>query len=138
LWAQTIVPTKAIILIHALLVHTVGIGRLRSFGFTGRRALGDNGDRTGANFEEARFGETSDYFVSGVLRHSVAMDLLQQGVDRSVIALWLGHESIETTEVYLHASMAMKEKALAKATSSKTRNGRYRPTDRLLFFLRSL
>src|SRR5882762_5259590 len=55
-----------------------------------------------------------------------------------VIALWLGHESIETTEVYLHASMAMKEKALAKATSSKTRNGRYRPNDRLLAFLKSL
>jgi integrase/recombinase XerD len=73
-----------------------------------------------------------------VLRHSVAMDLLQQGVDRSVIALWLGHESIETTEMYLHASMAMKEKALAKTTSSKTRNGRYRPTDRLLAFLKSL
>jgi integrase/recombinase XerD len=73
-----------------------------------------------------------------VLRHSVAMDLLQQGVDRSVIALWLGHESIESTEVYLHASMAMKEKALAKATSSKTRNRRYRPADRLLAFLKSL
>ena len=73
-----------------------------------------------------------------VLRHSVAMDLLQQGVDRSVIALWLGHESIETTEVYLHASMAMKEKALAKATPSKTRNGRYRPNDRLLAFLKGL
>jgi integrase/recombinase XerD len=70
-----------------------------------------------------------------VLRHSVAMDLLQQGVDRSVIALWLGHESIE---MYLHASMAMKEKALAKATSSKTRNGRYRPNDSLLAFLKSL
>jgi hypothetical protein len=50
----------------------------------------------------------------------------------------LGHESIETTEVYLHASMAMKEKALAKATSSKTRNVRYRPNDRLLAFLKSL
>jgi integrase/recombinase XerD len=62
----------------------------------------------------------------------------QLGADRSVIALWLGHESIETTEVYLHASMAMKEKALAKATSSKTRNGRYRPDDRLLVFLKSL
>ena len=73
-----------------------------------------------------------------ILRHSVAMDLLQQGVDRSVIALWLGHESIESTEVYLHASMAMKEKALAKVTSSKTRNGRYRPNDRLLAFLKSL
>jgi integrase/recombinase XerD len=75
-----------------------------------------------------------------VLRHSVAVDLLHQGVDRSVIALWLGHESIERTEVYLHASMAMKEKALAKATASKTRNDRYRPTDRLLAlaFLKSL
>ncbi len=73
-----------------------------------------------------------------VLRHSVAMDLLQQGVDRSVIALWLGHESIESTEVYLHASMAMKEKALAKATSRKTRNGRYQPNDRLLAFLKTL
>ena len=73
-----------------------------------------------------------------VLRHSVAMDLLQQGVDRSVIALWLGHESIESTEVYLHASMAMKEKALAKATPSETRSGRYRPDDRLLAFLKNL
>lgn len=73
-----------------------------------------------------------------VLRHSKAMDLLQQGVERSVIALWLGHESIETTDVYLHADMAMKEKALAKTTSHKGRNGRYRPDDRLLAFLKSL
>ena len=73
-----------------------------------------------------------------VLRDFVAMDLLHQGVDRSVIALWLGHESIETTEVYLHASMAMKEEALAKTTLSKTPNDRYRPTDRLLAFLKSL
>jgi integrase/recombinase XerD len=73
-----------------------------------------------------------------VLRHSVAMDLLHHGVDRSVIALWLGHESIETTEVYLHASMAMKEKALAKASPSKTRTDRYRPNDHLLAFLKSL
>jgi integrase len=59
-------------------------------------------------------------------------------VDRSVIALWLGHESIETTEVYLHASMAMKEKALAKASPGKTRADRYRPDDRLLAFLKNL
>jgi integrase/recombinase XerD len=49
-----------------------------------------------------------------VLRHSAAMELLQAGVDRSVIALWLGHESIETTQIYLDADLALKEKALAK------------------------
>jgi integrase/recombinase XerD len=73
-----------------------------------------------------------------VLRHSKAMDLLQHGVERSVIAPWLGHESIETTDVYLHADMAMKEKALAKTAPHNGRNGRYRPDDRLLAFLKSL
>ena len=51
-----------------------------------------------------------------VLRHTMAMDLLQAGVDRSVIALWLGHESVETTQIYLEATLAMKEQALAKTT----------------------
>lgn len=73
-----------------------------------------------------------------VLRHSLAMDLLQHGVDRSVIALWLGHESVNTTEVYLHADMAMKEQALAKAAPNKTQRGRYRPNDHLLTFLNNL
>src|SRR4051812_20379056 len=50
------------------------------------------------------------------LRHTAAMDLLQAGVDRSVIALWLGHESVETTQVYLEATLAMKERALEKTT----------------------
>lgn len=72
------------------------------------------------------------------LRHTTAMDLLQRGVDITVIALWLGHESIETTQIYLHADMAMKEKALARATKSKVVPKRYRPTDRLLAFLESL
>ncbi|WP_244552868.1 tyrosine-type recombinase/integrase [Bradyrhizobium sp. Ghvi] len=49
-----------------------------------------------------------------VLRHSAAMELLQAGVDCSVIALWLGHESVETTQTYLHAHLALKEAALAK------------------------
>jgi len=66
------------------------------------------------------------------------MDLLQQGVDRAVIALWLGHESVETTQVYLHADMAMKEAALAKTAPNKTPHGRYRPDDRLLAFLKTL
>lgn len=72
------------------------------------------------------------------LRHTTAMDFLQRGVDITVIALWLGHESIQTTQIYLHADMAMKEKALARATKSKVASKRYRPPDRLLAFLESL
>lgn len=72
------------------------------------------------------------------LRHTTAMDLLHHGVDITVIALWLGHESIQTTHIYLHADMAMKEKALARATKSKVTLKRYRPTDQLLAFLESL
>jgi integrase/recombinase XerD len=73
-----------------------------------------------------------------VLRHSAAMDLLQHGVDRSVIALWLGHESVETAQVYLHANLELKEQALAKTECFKGRPGRYRPNDKLLAFLQSL
>jgi site-specific recombinase XerD len=75
-----------------------------------------------------------------VLRHSAAMELLQGGVDRSVIALWLGHESIETTQMYLDADLALKEKALAKITpmANGKAGGRYRPDDKLLAFLKNL
>jgi site-specific recombinase XerD len=73
-----------------------------------------------------------------VLRHTMALDLLQAGVDRSVIALWLGHESVETTQIYLEATLAMKEQALAKTTPLNGRFSRYRPGDQLLGFLRSL
>ena len=74
-----------------------------------------------------------------VLRHSTAMDLLQHGVDHSVIALWLGHESTETTQIYLTADLALKEQALAKTGPAKARAGtRYRPNDRLLAFLKGL
>lgn len=72
------------------------------------------------------------------LRHSTAMALLQHGVDRSVIALWLGHESVETTQIYLHADMSLKEKALAHTTPTKQPPARYRPGDRLLAFLEGL
>jgi integrase/recombinase XerD len=72
------------------------------------------------------------------LRHSTAMDLLHRGVDITVIALWFGHESIQTTQIYLHADMAMKERALARATKSKVIPKRYRPTDHVLAFLESL
>lgn len=72
------------------------------------------------------------------LRHTMAMDLLQAGVDRSVIALWLGHESVETTQIYLEATLAMKENALAKISPSHGKSGRYQPADQLLRFLNDL
>lgn len=72
------------------------------------------------------------------LRHTMAMDLLQAGIDRSIIALWLGHESVETTQIYLDATLAMKEQALAKATPPTGRPTRYKPTDKLLDFLNGL
>jgi site-specific recombinase XerD len=72
------------------------------------------------------------------LRHTMAMDLLQAGVDRAVIALWLGHESVETTQIYLEATLAMKEQALAKATPPNGRAARYHPGDQLLGFLNNL
>ena len=72
------------------------------------------------------------------LRHTMAMDLLQAGVDRSVIALWLGHASVETTQIYLEATLAMKEQALAKTTPPQGKIGRYQPGDQLLNFLNSL
>ena len=66
------------------------------------------------------------------------MELLQAGVDRALIALWLGHESVETTQIYLDADLALKEKILAKTTPIKSKRGSYRPTDQLLAFLKGL
>jgi integrase/recombinase XerD len=73
-----------------------------------------------------------------VCRHATAMDLLHHGVDRSVIALWLGHESVETTQMYLHADMRLKEKALSRTESLGVKPTRYRPNDKLLSFLENL
>lgn len=73
-----------------------------------------------------------------VLRHTAAMELLQAGVDRSLIALLLGHESVETTQIYLDANLAMKEQALAKAAPPGSKAGRYHPDDQLLAFLKGL
>ncbi|MCP5070851.1 MAG: tyrosine-type recombinase/integrase [bacterium] len=73
-----------------------------------------------------------------VLRHTTAMQLLQAGVDCSVIALWLGHESIETTQIYLHADLSMKEEALARTDPLPEGPRRYQPDDRLLAFLNGL
>jgi site-specific recombinase XerD len=73
-----------------------------------------------------------------VLRHTAAMELLHSGIDRSVIALWLGHESVETTQIYLHADLEMKEKALSTLTPTGVKSARFRPSDKLLAFLESL
>jgi integrase/recombinase XerD len=73
-----------------------------------------------------------------VLRHTAAMRLLRAGIDTAVIALWLGHEQIETTQIYLHADLEIKERALAKTTPTNVKPGRYRPPDKLLAFLEAL
>lgn len=73
-----------------------------------------------------------------VLRHTAAMQMFQAGVDRSMIALWLGHESVETTQIYLDADLTMKEKILEKIAPFKMPKGRYIPDDQLLSFLSSL
>jgi integrase/recombinase XerD len=73
-----------------------------------------------------------------VLRHTAAMRLLRAGIDTSVIALWLGHEQIETTQIYLHADLAIKERALARTNPPNATPGRYRPSDKLLAFLEAL
>jgi site-specific recombinase XerD len=72
------------------------------------------------------------------LRHTAAMSLLKAGVDTSVIALWLGHETPETTQIYLHADMTIKEQALARVHQPGTSPGRYRAPDSLLTFLENL
>jgi len=72
-----------------------------------------------------------------VLRHTCAMTLLEAGVDLATIALWLGHERIETTQIYLHADMATKERALARTAQPGTKPGRYQPSDQLSGLIQS-
>lgn len=72
------------------------------------------------------------------LRHSCAMRLLHAGVDTTVIALWLGHETVATTQIYVHADLALKERALARITPIDAEQGRYQPSDTILAFLDDL
>lgn len=80
----------------------------------------------------------SKHVTPHTLRHTAAMALMTAGVDTSVIALWLGHQSAQTTHIYLHADMTIKERALARVRTSSTTPGRYRPADDLLDFLERL
>jgi site-specific recombinase XerD len=73
-----------------------------------------------------------------VLRHSCAISLLQAGVDTTVIALWLGHADVRSTQPYLHADITIKEKALALVTPADVKPGRYKPPDQVLAFLEAL
>ena len=66
------------------------------------------------------------------------MSLLQAGVDTSVIALWLGHADVRSTDAYVHADISIKERALALTTPAGAKPGRYRPTDKMLAFLEDL
>lgn len=72
------------------------------------------------------------------LRHTTAMTLLAAGVDTSVIAMWLGHEHTQTTQIYLHGDLTMKERVLARTAPLSTPPGRYQPPDSLLAFLKAL
>ena len=81
---------------------------------------------------------TSKNVTPHVLRHSAAMALLRAGVDITVIALWLGHESVTTTQIYLQADMALKQRALDRTTPPASTPGRYKPGDQLLAFLEAL
>ena len=93
---------------------------------------------TAGDSDSKYFRSTNHEQYENALRHTMAMDLLQAGVDRSVIALWLGHERLETTQIYLEATIAIKERALAKTSLLKGKPGRFKPGDRLLEFLNGL
>ena len=81
---------------------------------------------------------TSKKITPHVLRHTTAMRLVQCGIDLPSIALWLGHESIKTTYVYLRADIEMKERILKKAPPLNTKTSRYKPNDKTMSFLKKL
>lgn len=81
---------------------------------------------------------TKKHVTPHVLRHTAAMELFQAGVDRAMIAIWLGHESLETTQIYLDANLKLKETALNKVCPPQSKPGRYQPDDQLLIYLKGL
>ena len=92
-----------------------------------------------ANSAAAHCSSLASKIVSPhTLRHTCAMRLLEAGTDASTIALWLGHESPVTTQIYLHAHLALKERAIACTAPPNTTSGRYQPPDKLIAFLEQL
>jgi site-specific recombinase XerD len=108
----------------------------------GGRLSADAGQSLVARHAETAAGKcpslTKKRVSPHVLRHTAAMELLQAGVDRALIAIWLGHEYVETTQVYLDANLPLKEEILAKTRPVQAPPGRFRPGDRLLNFLKGL
>jgi integrase/recombinase XerD len=103
-----------------------------------RKALARRIAKHAAHAAERCPSLTAKTITPHVLRHTAAMRLLHAGVDTTVIALWLGHEQVETTQMYLHADLALKERALARTKPLDSKPGRYRPPDALLRFLDGL
>ena len=103
-----------------------------------RKALARRIAKHAAHAAERCPSLTAKTITPHVLRHTAAMRLLHAGVDTTVIALWLGHEQVETTQIYLHADLAIKERALERTKPLDSKPGRYRPPDKLLAFLDGL
>ena len=101
-------------------------------------AIGDLVDRYVAIARLHHPDWTAARVTPHTLRHSAAMQLLEAGVETSVIALWLGHEHVQTTQIYLPGDLTMKERALERTRPPNTPAGRYRPPDTLLAFLEAL
>ena len=101
-------------------------------------SVGDLVDRHVATARRTGRDWSASNVTPHTLRHTAAMTLLASGVDITVIALWLGHEHTQTTQIYLHGDLTMKEKALARTAPPNTPPGRYKPPDQLLAFLEAL
>lgn len=103
-----------------------------------RYGINDILDRHVRTATESSPGLATKSISAHTLRHTAAMRLLHAGVDTTVIALWLGHENVETTQIYVHADLTLKERALSRTTPIGTRPGRFQPSDTLLAFLENL
>ncbi|MGH7758073.1 MAG: tyrosine-type recombinase/integrase, partial [Candidatus Dormibacteria bacterium] len=111
----------------------------RSGGALSRGAVGDLVAKHAATAARTCPSLSAKHTTPHVLRHSCAMEFLRSGVDAALIALWLGHERLDTTiRSYIHADMSIKERALARTAPRNTKPGRYLPPDQLLAFLASL
>ena len=140
---QTPLVTATVSVIRAWLAERGGSGAQPLFPTSTGRTLSRDAVEHRIALYASKAGEhcpsiRAKHVTMHTLRHTAAMRLLLAGVDTSVIALWLGHEQLASTDVYLHADMSQKERAIARVTPPHTKPGRYRPPDSLLVFLEAL